>query len=1139
MYQRSWLSMLLIMCMIVTSVGFIGGESAKAAGKSFHHPIHQSIYTNDPPIHETVTVSESTYLPKQTAHLLIYANDVDEAQGEWDIVYWNGENLGFLSGQNEQNSTSVFTLDLAKVLLANDLQIDVTNGLGSSNNWLLNAYWAQLVIDRGPMVEAQIASLQPTSPVAGTVNVAVVPQAIEPGDYYLEVNLIDDETGYNKGIHTQVFLGAAAGQQFPVTFDVTSLAPGKYTANAILYSYDDTQTAPEDKLGMVQHILSKTIDTRLVLEDVDFTPVGGNGQILFQPYPFDPYTTEYEAAVPYGTNAMTPATVLPGSLPAGAQLALQVNGLGYTDVVPGNTDDIPLQVGRNTIQYKVYTPDNPAGVVYTFTVDRAPKLENLQANAGDGIAPEFDGDTPTPSPGYRTTVANEQDAIALTPQLPSGADENTTISVKVNDGNFAEVDNGVVTDDLPLHVGRNTIIVRVTSPDGVISTEYPVYVDREPALAAPGLSEGEDELAPAFSSGVYDYFTTVGHTSTPIALTPVVQDGEKIEVRVNSSDEADYQAADSGMTTDDLDLIAGTNVIEVRVKSPDYDAELAGVPTEEKLDLVRTYTFTVIRNPFLTDIVVQDNDLKTAFDPDVLEHETKNTIPYSQAGVKVTAVTTDEPVKLEIRVNDGDYAPINSGELSDNLPLRNGKNKIEVKATSINPADQSEYSTVYTVYVNKNYPPSAYIPPASQLNAGKDGSGNSLLVTDVIGNELRLSGYLLDAGGKKLNRSSFPISAEGEYTLTNLPAGEYKMVFTVKSPDGQELAGHVAELEVDASGKHKADGRMIDPRSKVSDALTGDALEGVAITLYWADTERNRDNGRTPGAIVKLPVLNNFAPHKNSAAQITLADGEFGWVPFVEGDYYFVAEKEGYVAFDSREDSRSGSFGEGSSIGGGIISIGQSIVNYDFSMKPEGAALHEPYMKGYPDGEFKPDRGISRAELAVVLSRIIPEGKSVRDIPDLADLTPRFWASNAIDKALQQGWMKGYSDGTFKADRFVTRAEMAQAVYNIKAAELEESGDIGFTDIDGHWGRVAVKSIASQGWMTGDSNGQFRPNDYITRAEAVTLFNGLLGRNPEQTSQKPRWSDVGSDHWAYMDVMEASVAHEYNENENGLEVWAE
>jgi hypothetical protein len=1151
MKVRSWVARFLVMCLVITSVGVFGADRVSAAGKSYLVLVNQSTeFSSNAPINATVNV-DSADLPAldDSVHLLVYANDVDEADGEWDKVSWNGTDLGagpgegILSGQNESDSTTVFTLSPSDVLENNGFQVRVTQGLGSTNDWLLNLHWIQLVIGGGPADKAEITRLQPTATAADTVTVAVDTKAILAGDYYLEVNLIDEQ-GYNRGISTQIYKEAVAGDVFKHSFDVSNLAPGRYTTNAILYEYNDNETVESNKIGTVQHLRKATIDTTVTLEGLSFVPSGGADPIALAPSPFSPYTTKYNASVPYGNDTLSPAPVL--SLPSG-QLALQVNGGGFIPVAdPANPDDIPLQVGQNVIQYKVYTPEAPDGQIYTITIDRAPKLDDLILVPAAELDPEFDGDTPNPSPGYHTTVGNPQDSIVLTPVLPTDAHEDTTITVSLNGGAFEVLpDGGPDTDDLPLNVGRNTIIVRVTSPDGLVSTDYPIVVDREPALAAPGLSAGGDDLSPEFSSDVYDYVTVVGHTETPITLTPEVNGGETIEIRVNSDDEADFAPVGSGIESDELDLIAGTNIIEVRVKSPDYDTALAGVDPADKADLVKTYTFTVIRSPFLTDLIVHDEDLTEAFDAAELGYATVGSLPYTQSSVTVTPTTTDAPVKLEIRVNGGDYVEINSGDESAELPVISGDNTIEVRATSINPIDEEEYSTVYRVVVRKDYPPYVGpILPVSQLDAGVDEKGQRVLVTDIIGKELTLSASLLKSDGKALDRPSFTIGSNGSYTLANIPADSYDMVLTVNGPAGEKLAGHVAELAVGQDGRGQADGKLIDPRSKVTDIATGDALAGVEITLYWADTELNRSKGRTPGEAVKLPELRNFAPHQNNAVQTTSADGLFGWVPFVDSDYYFIATKEGYHTFDSRDNARSGQFGKDSQIAGGIIHIGQSIVTYDFSMKPEGAetssGTHEPYMNGYPDGKFKPERGISRAELAAVLSRIIPVNPAVSvNVPQLSDLKTRFWASESIETSLKQGWLKGYTDGTFQAARFVTRAELAQVIYNMKAAEWKDvSLDSKFSDIAGHWGAKAIAAATNQGLFTGDANGKFRPNDAVTRAEAVTLFNNLLDRNPEEVSGTPRWSDVPTSYWAYEDVMEASITHEYVKYDNGVEVWA-
>lgn len=269
---QSRLSMLLVICMIVTSVSFIGGGKAEAAGSSFKHDINKTINTGDSPINETMNTLDPSDLPQTIAHLLIYANDIDEVDGEWDLVTWNGTQIGMLSGQNNLNSTTVFTLDKGDVRESNNFEIEVTNGLGSTNKWLLHAYWAQLVIDNGPIVDAEITNLYPVASAANKVTVGVDARAIEAGDYYLEANLID-ENGYNKYIYTQKFLHAQAGDIFAKSFDVTGLPAGVYTVNAVLYNYDNSETDIKDKIGTVQHIVTKTIDTRLLL---GFTPNGNS-----------------------------------------------------------------------------------------------------------------------------------------------------------------------------------------------------------------------------------------------------------------------------------------------------------------------------------------------------------------------------------------------------------------------------------------------------------------------------------------------------------------------------------------------------------------------------------------------------------------------------------------------------------------------------------------------------------------------------------------------------------------------------------------------------------------------------------------------------------------------------------------------
>jgi S-layer homology domain. len=130
------------------------------------------------------------------------------------------------------------------------------------------------------------------------------------------------------------------------------------------------------------------------------------------------------------------------------------------------------------------------------------------------------------------------------------------------------------------------------------------------------------------------------------------------------------------------------------------------------------------------------------------------------------------------------------------------------------------------------------------------------------------------------------------------------------------------------------------------------------------------------------------------------------------------------------------------------------------------------------------------------------------------------------------GLMSGYPDGSFKPDARITRAEMASALSRLLAQEA--SGGTGFADAEGIWAAVSIRKVQAAGIVTGYGDGTFRPNAELTRAEAVAMIDRLLGRGPLGGASQI-WRDVPPAHWAYGYIQEASIDHFYETKDNGEE----
>ncbi|MGL4362807.1 MAG: BspA family leucine-rich repeat surface protein [Cellulosilyticaceae bacterium] len=195
---------------------------------------------------------------------------------------------------------------------------------------------------------------------------------------------------------------------------------------------------------------------------------------------------------------------------------------------------------------------------------------------------------------------------------------------------------------------------------------------------------------------------------------------------------------------------------------------------------------------------------------------------------------------------------------------------------------------------------------------------------------------------------------------------------------------------------------------------------------------------------------------------------------------------------------------------------------------------HNAYMKGYKNNEFRPKNNMTRAEVVVMFSRLMksPMDSSKVYTSSFIDVDSSKWYANELGYMERFSIVNGYSDGTFRGDMPVTRAEFTTIASRFMP--LEE-GELIFTDVDSsYWASAAIASATAKGWIKGYEDNTFRPGQTITRAEAVTIVNRMLGRNCaadiileqlEGTSNV--YTDVTPSNWAYDAIYEASNSHDY------------
>lgn len=175
------------------------------------------------------------------------------------------------------------------------------------------------------------------------------------------------------------------------------------------------------------------------------------------------------------------------------------------------------------------------------------------------------------------------------------------------------------------------------------------------------------------------------------------------------------------------------------------------------------------------------------------------------------------------------------------------------------------------------------------------------------------------------------------------------------------------------------------------------------------------------------------------------------------------------------------------------------------------------YISGYEDGTFRPDNTITRAEAAAIFAKLINTDEGA-GTPAFSDINAH-WASEAIGKCFVKGYISGYEDGTFKPDNTITRAEFA-VILGKYLGMAGGHGKTSYADVPSeHYATGYITQLGVKGIIGGYGNHEFKPDNTITRAEAVTMINRALGRD-DATTQNP-FSDVSPSHWAYNEILKA------------------
>lgn len=412
----------------------------------------------------------------------------------------------------------------------------------------------------------------------------------------------------------------------------------------------------------------------------------------------------------------------------------------------------------------------------------------------------------------------------------------------------------------------------------------------------------------------------------------------------------------------------------------------------------------------------------------------------------------------------------------------------------------------------------------NKYNKEKDPDKLTINFADYVQKELTATGT------KTASDVNFTVNVNGK-----------EQVIIITSAGGKEEIGTDAE-EFDPKYSTTLTARF--------DSITGGTVEtksftGTTVEIDHVGTyvfELSEEDGQRTGVTYDgtrytLTIYVNFNQAKNelyvSYAEATrFYDGTFESVALIDMVNDEPVRTTNYITFHNTIDTGKDDY---------YPIIIPTIINKDTGMLNK--TDHFAYVIGYPDGTVHPNGQITRAEVATIFFRLLRD--EVRDgafttSNSYSDVAYGKWYNNPISTMSALGIITGYPDGTFKPNKPITRAEFAAIAARFDETQSGKSAT--FSDVIGHWAAKEIGIAYYNDWIKGYPDGTFKPDQNITRAEAMTLINRVLERKPESPADlltnMNKWTDnLDTSKWYYLDVQEATNSHGYTRKTFNYELW--
>ncbi|WP_438449072.1 cadherin-like beta sandwich domain-containing protein [Gorillibacterium sp. sgz5001074] len=815
---------------------------------------------------------------------------------------------------------------------------------------------------------------------------------------------------------------------------------------------------------------------------------------------FNSSTTEYSATFGSSTNNYFTAFM---TADPEATMEYSFNGgswvsLGYW----ASTGNLNLNYNTNTFDVKVTASDHVTTKTYHFHLFRPyphdATIREILVSSGTLH--------PVSATDYAMEVPYKTDSISLTPAL-----NDSSATMTIND---VSAPNGASFGPIALSVGSNTIPISVTSADASQHTLYRIVIMREAPSENNNLSMltlSDASLSPGFEEDTTTYTANVANGVHSITVTASVYDSTAT-ITVSG------EAISSGSSTT-VNLSVGQNSIPVTVTAQNGST--------------KTYMLTVTRAASgiaeLSGFTLDQGIMSPAFNPSILDYSVN--IPNEVSSL-VLSLTKAEPHE-RLHVTGAAYSSVTDQVYTyraSNLLV--GTNLIQI-AVRAQDGTQKGYTLTVDRMGSNNADLQSLILSRGQLDPAFEAS-----ITEYrahVGNDvssITVTASVYDSTARMKVNGMTVLSGEESAPIDLITGGTNTITIEVAAEDRTTvkqykltLTHEAAGVTPDSGGGNESDspsappsGIVISTNGTLSLAAgrAGEVSLDKEIKLHipanafaqdlHVTVQRVGNTQRllTHHEVLASPVfeiLKSFPENFSSPVTLTIAFEPKSVQPSV---FYYDEEKRIWT-------KAGGTVVDGNHIAVGINHFTKFAV-LDEGQKPdpadEKAAMHfsdisghwaeaqitqaagEGIISGYPDGTFRPDAVVTRAEFTVMLMNALgAQGQGAKLVFHDTEKIGA-WALQAVAQAVQANLLSGYEDGSFRPDAEISRAEMAVMAARALGLPADASTATGFAD-DGDipaWAKNAVASLKKLGLMTGRGGDEFAPNGETTRAEAVTVL---------------------------------------------------